>query len=95
MSNLVNNFINYLYLKERSRAETSRIVSEITYSTVIELYSEKYPDESSAQKLEKDLSELFNQNVSKDKIYERLGISPAVMRKRLEKNIVKYINFNR
>ncbi len=95
MLNLVNNFINYLYLKERSRAETSRIVSEITYSTVIELYSEKYPDELSAQKLEKDLSELFNQNISKDKIYERLGISPTMMRKRLSKNIVKYINFNR
>lgn len=95
MSNLVNNFINYLYLKERSREETSRIVSEITYSTVIELYSEKYSDESSAQKLEKDLAELFNQNVTKDKIYERLGISPVVMRKRLEKNIVKYINFDR
>ena len=47
------------------------------------------------QKLEKDLSELFNQNVSKDKIYERLGISPTMMRKRLEKNIVKYINFNK
>jgi len=95
MSNLINNFINYLYLKERSREETSRIVSEVTYSTVIELYSEKYSDESSALKLEKDLAELFNQKVSKDKIYERLGISPAVMRKRLEKNIVKYINFNK
>lgn len=95
MSNLVNNFVNYLYLKERSREETTRIVSEITYSTVIELYSEKYPDESSAQKLEKDLAELFNQKVSKDKIYKRLGISPEVMRKRLEKNIVKYINFDR
>lgn len=95
MSNLVNNFINYLYLKERSREKTSRIVSEITYSTVIELYSEKYSDESSAQKLEKDLTELFNQNVQKDKIYERLGISPVMMRKRLEKNIVKYINFDR
>lgn len=95
MSKLINNFINYLYLKERSRAETSKIVSEITYSTVIELYSEKYPDESTAQKLEKDLAELFNQNVSKDKIYERLEISPTMMRKRLEKNIVKYINFNR
>jgi len=95
MSNLINNFINYLYLKERSKEETSRIVSEITYSTVIELYSEKYPDESLAQKLEKDLAKLFNQNVSKDKIYERLGISPDTMRKRLEKNIVKYINFNR
>ena len=54
MPKLINNFINYLYLKERSRAETSKIVSEITYSTVIELYSEKYPDESTAQKLEKD-----------------------------------------
>ncbi|MFA6017449.1 MAG: hypothetical protein WC744_05170 [Patescibacteria group bacterium] len=94
MSNLVNNFINYLYLKERSRVETSRIVSEVTYSTVLELYSEKYSDESSAQKLEKDLTELFNQNVSKDKIYEKLGISPVMMRKRLEKNIVRYIKFN-
>jgi len=95
MPKLINNFINYLYLKERSREETSRIVSEVTYSTVIELYSEKYSDESSALKLEKDLAELFNQKVSKDKIYERLGISTAVMRKRLEKNIVKYINFNK
>lgn len=95
MSNIVNNFVNYLYLKERSREETSKIVSEITYSTVIELYSEKYSDESSAQKLEKDLAELFLQKVSKDKIYKRLGISPTVMRKRLEKNIVKYINFDR
>lgn len=94
MSNLVNNFINYLYLKERSRSETSRIVSEITYSTVIELYSEKYPDESSSQKLEKDLENLFSQNVSKEKIYERLGISPEDMKKRLKKNIINYINFS-
>jgi len=44
MSNIVNNFVNYLYLKERSKEE----------SYVIEINFEKYPHKLPTKNLEKE-----------------------------------------
>ena len=44
MSNLINNFVNYLYLKERSRKK----------NVVIEQCSEKYLHKTSVEKLGKE-----------------------------------------
>ena len=90
MSQLTDGFIIKLLETGKTPQEASSILSNILFSSFMDLYKSRNLSKENEKDLDIKLKKLIKSKASKDRIFTQLGITPIQYLTKLKENIQNY-----